>query len=336
MGHNSRLITFSRHHRGYEEDICLNLPLFNFPGLYTLKKLISDRNRITISNTVAPPNKIPLYWKPHGSLEKLFIRLRETIWSSKIKDAISQVKLADADVIQLDGGLDFYRDGHLITDMKQCGKKIICCYTGSDLRVRGVIPAIDTIADLNVTVEFDHQLFHPNIHHVFFPFDWKSMPTKKQNSSETIRIGHAPTYRAAKGSDIIIPALEKLRSQYPIEIVLIENMTYKEALAVKASCDIFVDQIGDLGYGINSLEAMAMGIPSASCLASGFAEQYPDHPFIEINGENIIDQLIPYIQSVVLRNKSGDNARTWVQKHHDAKQVVQKIHKLAGLINVQE
>jgi glycosyltransferase involved in cell wall biosynthesis len=108
-------------------------------------------------------------------------------------------------------------------------------------------------------------------------------------------------------------------------------MSYEEALNRKRACDIFVDQIGDLGYGINSLEAMAMGIPACSCLAPGFAEMYPDHAFIDINAENLAEQLIPLVKDAHLRLSVGERGRQWVRDNHDAEKVVKKIHRIAGV-----
>ena len=113
------------------------------------------------------------------------------------------------DLIQLDGGIGFYRNGRDIINFKRLGKKIICCYTGSDLRMRGVIPQIDAVSDLNVTVEFDHLTLHPNINHVFFPFDASEFKLATAKNENEVLIGHAPTNRAAKGSDVIIPIVKE-------------------------------------------------------------------------------------------------------------------------------
>jgi hypothetical protein len=130
---------------------------------------------------------------------------------------------------------------------------------------------------------------------------------------------------------VIIPILHKLSRTHNAEIELIEGMSYKKALERKRACDIFVDQIGDLGYGINSLEAMAMGIPACSCLAPGFAEKYPHHAFIDINAENLANKLTPLIESASRRRLMGERARDWVMEHHDAVKVVDKIHQIAGI-----
>jgi len=329
LGFHSRLITFAKNSRGYEEDICLNLPFLDFKGFAKFKRLIGGKSRIEITNRAPQLTEIPLKWLPNR-LEKLFILFREYIWKSKIGKVLKQINIDQFDVIQLDGGIGFYRNGRDIIQFKRAGKKIICCYTGSDLRVRGVIPQIDAVSDLNVSVEFDHLLLHPNIHHVFFPFDASKFKLATPEDDGTINIGHAPTNRAAKGSAIIIPVVKELEKKYPVKLILIENLPYEKALELKSLCHIFIDQVGDLGYGISGLESLAMGIPTCSCLAPGFDELHPDNPFVVIDETNLKSRLIRLINDKKLRLKKGQEGREWVKKYHEPVWVVQMIHELPG------
>ncbi len=331
LGYDSRLITLGKSRFGYEEDICLNLPFLRTPGIKLLRKAVSDPSRSIVENVHHIPAEIPRKWMPRGFLESTLFQFRERVWAPRIRDVLSEIDIWNVDIVQLDGGLEFYRDGRTIKELDRLGKKIICCYTGSDLRVRGVIPEIDELAHLNVTVEYDHKYFHPNIHHVFFPFDMEPFDVIPPRAQHSVRIGHAPTNRRAKGSDQIISQLKELKKSRDIEIVLIENLPYKEALKLKATCDIFVDQIGDLGYGINSLEALAMGIPVATSLVSDFGESYPDNPFIEVDKDSLVAQLQPFLDDADLRREEGIKGRDWVMKYHDHVKVVRRIHKLAGI-----
>ena len=331
LGFDSLLVTLFRDPRKFPQDLCLNLPFIDNPFAKWIKRRVSLPQRLAVDNVLRIPERIPKTWKPHTAPERWLVRWRDAVWRPRIEKAIEKYGLDRYDVYQLDGGLGFYRSGRFIRKMKERGKKIICCYTGSDLRVRGVIPAIDRISDLNVSVEFDHTLLHPNLYHVFFPFDASRFQPHRPSDDGLIRIGHAPTSRAAKGSDIIIPVLRELEEEFPVRMVLIEGLSYEDAIREKQKCDIFVDQIGDLGYGINSLESLAMGIPTCSCLAPGFAEAYPDHPFVEVNGENLKAKLIRLIRDEALRKELGERGRRWVVKYHDAVESVKRIHRLAGI-----
>lgn len=332
LGHESRLVTLFRDRRGYFEDICLDLPFIDFSGTRWVKRRVSAPARLQVSNRLRIPGEIPPVWQPHSAAERLLVQLRDRIWRPRIRAAIAAHRLDNFDVYQLDGGLDLTRQPAFIPEMHRNGRKIICCYTGSDLRTRGVIPEIDGISDLVVSVEFDHLALHPRLHHVCFPFDCgRFRPRPARLAGARPRVGHAPTSRAAKGSAEIVPLLRQLSKERNVEIALIENLPYETAVALKGSCDLFVDQIGDLGYGINSLEALAMGIPALSCLAAGFANAYPDHPFIEIQAETLRSALEAALEAADGGRSRGQAGREWVACHHDSRQVVQRIHKLADL-----
>ncbi len=331
LGYHSRLVTLGKDKRNYPEDICLNLPFLNSGGVRFAKKAFSHPSKLDINNQTKKLENTPLYWRPNGRPEKTLIGFRECLWQKKINWLFSEIDFWNFDLYQLDGGLEFFRDGRTTRQLKSLGKKVICCYTGSDLRTRGAIPQIDSLSDLNVTLEFDHLKLHPNIYHVFFPFDVNQYQVRPEPESKILKIGHAPTNRQAKGSDQIIAAIKEIQSEHPVEFVLIENLSHEESLNRKSGCHIFVDQIGDLGYGLNSLEALAMGIPTSSCLAPGFSEKYPQHPFVVIDEYNIKDQLLALISDGKLRRDLSKKGRIWVQKYHDAENVVKEIHKLAKL-----
>ena len=331
LGHESRLVTLRRSPLKFEEDICLDLPLLDHWSVRLAKRLFSPAKRRTVHFRPHTPQQIPRVWLPNP-MEQRLIQWREHIWKPKIEAAIRKHNLLDFDVYQLDGGLGFFRDGHIIRQLKQQGKKIICCYTGSDLRVRGVIPEIDALSDLNISVEFDHQFLHPNLTHVPFPINPDRFPQQQKNIGDKLIITHAPTNRQAKGSDIIIPIVRQLESEFPIKFLLIEKLPYQSALALKAQSDIFIDQIGDLGYGISGLEALAMGIVTCSCVAPGFEKIYPNHPFILIDEHNLRDQLIKLITDQDFRMKKASEGYTWVKQVHHSVAVVKRIHQLAKLI----
>lgn len=328
LGHESRLVTMYRDPRGYEEDVCLHLPLFDSPLVRALKRWFAPERRRTVTYRSLLPTERPPVWKP-GKIERALMRFRESLWKPKVEKALSVLGADSFDVIQFDGGLDFFRDGRNAARWKRQGKRIICCYTGSDLRTRGIIPAVDALADLRVTVEYDHKRLYPGIHHLFFPFEPERMPPRTLRHDGRVRIGHAPSVRGAKGTEHILTELRRLQERYPeVEIVLIEGLSHPEALRRKATCDIFVDQIGDLGYGINSLESLAMGIATASSLAPGFADEYPDHPFVDVSAGDVADKLEPLVRDPGFREELGRRGREWVFQYHDARRVVQRLHAL--------
>lgn len=331
LGHHSRLVTLHHDSRGYQEDICLTLPLWQPEIVAKLKKICYPKSRLLQDTGLARPRQIPPVWKPANQLAGLLLNIRDRLTRPLIKRYIKKYKLDSFDVYQLDGGHGFLKNDDFISQWHADGKKVICCYLGSDLRRRGVMPGIDGISDLNLTLEWDHLKLHPNIKHVYFPFDLSGFKVVDPPVGKKIRIGHSPTNRAAKGSDRIIDAVTILSKRYPVELVLIENLPYPRALELKAACDIGIDQLGDLGYGISALEWLAMGIPAASSIASEMGSAGVSHPIVSITGQNIEEKLEPLINSREQRIKLGREGRQWLEQNHDAQKIVKQIHQSAGM-----
>lgn len=328
LGHDSRLVTFYRDPRGYDEDMCLELPLVRSVAVQRLKRWVSDPQRQRVDNSARPTGEGPPVWRPHGATERWLVALRERLWQRKIKRWMQEVDFWNFDVYEFDAGLDFYRDGRIVRRLKQIGKRVVVAYTGSDLRTRGIIPAVDAAADLRITFEWDHLDLDDRLMHVLFPFEPERFAFRiREARSRPVRIGHAPTNRAAKGSDVILAVLQQLQTERDIEIVLIEHLPYREAIARKDTCDIFIDQIGDLGYGINALEALALGIPTCTGLVPAFKRAYPDHPFVEVDRRNLKDALLALIDDAARRRRLAEQGRRWLERHHDSRAIVQRIHR---------
>jgi len=329
LGFESRLITLGRDPRGYEEDVCLDLPFLDFAGTKLAKRLFSSPARMRMANTKTLPVQRPPQWRPHSPQERWLVQLRERVWRPKIEAAMEQLDFWNFDLYQLEGGLEFYRDGRTIKELKRRNKMIICLYTGSDLRTRGIIPEIDRCADLRLTLEFDHLALYPKLEHILFPFEVERYePVPPRNSRQELVIGHAPTNRAIKGSDAIIAAVRDLMNEFPIRLLLIEGLPHHEAIQRKRECDIFIDNLGELGYGVNAIEALALGICTCTSLYDGFDSLYPDHPFVEINPRNMMAQLRRLCRDPGLRHEYARRGRAWVIRNHSAESVVRKIHGL--------
>lgn len=327
LGLESRLVTFMRDPRGYAEDICLELPFLRSRGVSGMKQMFSPASRLKISNRALPSAAAPPRWQPHSFAEKMLIAVRERVWQAQIKRTMAEIDFWNFDLYQLEGGMEFFRDGRTVRELKRRGKKIVCLYTGSDLRTRGLIPAVDACADLRLTLEFDHLRLDPNLTHILFPFEFEKIPPPPlRNQSEHIVIGHAPTNRAAKGSAEIIAAVQSLANEFPLRLELIEGVPHAEAMRRKTQCDIFIDNLGELGYGVNAIEGLALGICTCTSLMPEFLKRYPDHPFVEITFQNLKEQLRRLCADSALRCAFAERGRSWAERNHGAVRVVQEIH----------
>ena len=271
----------------------------------------------------------PPVWNPHSKLEKWYFNFRDWLWHFKIEPTIEQYQLLDFDIIHLEWGLEFYRDCNFVKRLVDLNKAITCTYHGQDLRTRGVLPVIDKVSKLNITSEVDLLDKHPNMKYMFLPFDTNQfLPNVTLN--DPIRVCHCPTNRHYKGSDTIIPICEQLAKEQKIEFILLENKPFDEVQSIKQTCDILIDQVhnrGGWGYGMNSVEALAMGLCCVTELLPEYVEFIPDHPFINVTGDTLYETLVDLIsnnEKIIEYQRKG---RSWAQKHHDLHQTADILYR---------
>ena len=328
FGNHSRMVTLSRCRGEFEEDICLDLPLVRGNRLdMALKRVVNLAHRNAPKIDDAGGVRV---WKPRSGFESFLFNLRDTLWGPRIYSGIERHDLLNFDIYHLESGSGFFRDSRIIKKLKAMGKRIVCYYLGTDLRDRGVIPEIDALSDLNITTEFDHLALHPGLRFSFLPFETGAFAVREKEN-ERLRICHAPRNRLFKGTERIIEACRRMEERHGLELVLIEGKTHAEALRLKMTCDIAIDQIGDVGgtgYGVNSLETLSMGIPTLTSFTPEFDAFLADHPFIVVNHDNIAEKLEQVILDRDLRLRKGREGRAFVEKYHEAGKVVESIYAM--------
>ena len=110
---------------------------------------------------------------------------------------------------------------------------------------------------------------------------------------------------------------------------MIENKSQKETVQIKSTCDILIDQIhnrGGWGYGMSSVEAMAMGLCCATELNQEYENFIPDHPFLNINENTLYNQLSHLIKNNDLLKEFKIKSRKWVEKTHDIQKVGETLY----------
>ncbi len=324
LGHESRLVTFYRAKNLYPEDICLNLPFVGpMPWLWKVKRFIrSGSLNVPFTGTTER-----IFWTPSG-MERILMPLRDLAWIPKIDRANKKYHLNDFDIHVLEGGMSFFRDGRDVKKLRAAGKHIVSNYHGLDLRMRGAIKPVWDATELHTTCEFDLYQRYPELEYLFLPFDNSLVPPANA-TGEIIKICHAPRIRSVKGTDKIIEVVEKLSETLPVKMVLIENMPHSEAVKLKSQCHIAIDQIasGDMGYGVNSLESLAMGLCTVTNLSEAYQNFIPDHPFALAEPHNLENVLKELVLDEQLRTKYAKAGPGWINKTHHWKSVAEHMHK---------
>jgi glycosyltransferase involved in cell wall biosynthesis len=333
VGDLSRIVTLHKNERIFPEDICLNLPLPN----QSLAKKLRRKKVVELEKT---DRSTVHYFRTKNFLDQSYYFLYDLFSKAKIEKAISDYGLDDFDIIHYDGGLDFYRNSKQALKWKKQGKKIVCCYYGSDLRIRGLIKEMDEISDLNITSEYDHLSLKKDLHYLFYPYDVSELPVKKERKNDRIKIVHSPTNRKYKGTDLIISVIEKVKKERDIEFLLLENIPRQKLLEIKSECDISIDQVGGTmggtGYGKAGLETLAMGVPTITNMTKDYADWLPENPFVVANNfDQLFDILLKLIDDENLRNDLGQRGIEWVNKYHSFESVdreLKRLYKVSGII----
>ena len=320
-GIESRLITLYKNTLNFEEDICLNLRLKT--GIAAKLWRNSKINKSA--------NQGIKYYEPKNFGENLYFILRDLKNRKVIEKYIKDYDLLSYDIYQFDGGMDFYRDLGFAKRIKTLGKKIVCCYFGSDLRTRGIFMELDKMSDLNLTVEFDHTLLHPKIHYLFFPFDTDSYKFTI-NKNKTLKIIHSPTNRLFKGTDKILAVINDIKKEIDIEFILAENISRDKVLELKSSCDLAIDQVGGLyggsGYGKNSIENLSMGIPTITEFTKEYLKFIKDNPFINSDISNLKETIIRLNKDRNLLEILAAKGKVWVERTHSFSSVNKRLTEL--------
>ncbi len=330
MGDQSTLVTFYHTAQNFPEELSLNFKIHRNFIAKTWRQFKVIQNAVLIQKK---EKTYPFYFEPKNFLESLYFDLRESFRRKRIYEFIEKHKLYDYDIIHYDGGMDFFRDSHIAKQWKIDGKKIVCCYFGSDLRARGLMKELDRISDLNLTTEFDHLQMHPDIHYIFYPYEPDDIPQRIPNESEKVRIVHSPTNRKFKGTDLILKVIKEIKKERNIEFLLLEKMPREKVLSIKATCDICIDQVGGkfggTGYGKSGLESLAMGIPTITNMTEDYQSFLKENPFVVANNKKELkEKIIELIDNKNLREEIGRKSIQWLKKYHSYESVNKRLLEL--------
>ncbi len=147
-------------------------------------------------------------------------------------------------------------------------------------------------------------------------------PDRRDGVHGPVVVAHAPTNRLIKGTDHVVAAVERLRSEFPkLELRLIEKRPWAEMPAFLAECDILVDQLMMGWYGLLAIEGMAEGKPVIAYLRDDFFRAHPDVPVVSAEPATIQDVLRNLIRDPARRAAFGARGPEFVRSRHDARAV---------------
>ena len=144
-------------------------------------------------------------------------------------------------------------------------------------------------------------------------------PVYPDPDKKTVRIVHAPSKRAVKGTEYVLKAFDRLKEKYDnIEFVLVEGKTQEEAFEIYKTADIIVDQLIIGTYGVFAIEGMAIGKPVVTFISDEMKERLPEElPIVSADIRTIDQVLEELVLSGALRREKGVQGRRYVEDYHD-------------------
>jgi hypothetical protein len=162
----------------------------------------------------------------------------------------------------------------------------------------------------------------------FVLHDWEPSPTEP---GETLRIAHAPSKRAVKGTEAVVAAVESLRARgAPVELDLIEGVPNAEARLRYAAADVVVDQLRIGWYGMFAIESMALAKPVVVHLDEEAAAETEEAfglalPLVRADEGKLEDVLATLVEQRAELPERGRRSREYVERVHAHTAVAQRM-----------
>ncbi|MDL2279090.1 hypothetical protein LJC15_00300 [Desulfovibrio sp. OttesenSCG-928-G11] len=212
------------------------------------------------------------------------------------------------------------------------------CNSGRQDAIRAkAIDRMDAFANVIFALNPDLLYFLPE-RAVFLPYTiagWDELiPAQSYEPSFPLRIVHAPTNRAAKGSDAVFAAVEILKKEQgdKIEFVLVENKTHKQALKIYAGADLVIDQLRLGWYGGLAVEVMKLGKPVVAYIREEDLHFLPSdmardvlESFINATEETLLDTLRTLVENPEILRQKSRAALEYVHRRHDPVLVARQV-----------
>lgn len=242
---------------------------------------------------------------------------------------LARAHYGQADVVQLRNtlhGWQLYDDG--------AGKPVVLLYHGSQYRRDHAQLAAEAreIGALQIVSTMDLTLIEGDATWVGSPYnlaELRAIRAQHYRPDGRIRIAHAPTNRAIKGTEHFLQVVRRLQARHPVELVLIEQERWATCLRRKATADIFYDQL-ELGYGNNAIEAWAMGIPVVAGAAdpavrAAMRRRWGRLPFQQTTPDQLEARLEALITSERARQEWAHAGTEHVERWHDERVVIPQL-----------
>jgi len=155
--------------------------------------------------------------------------------------------------------------------------------------------------------------FEPQLQHRL----WKEQP---------IRIVHAPTDRAKKGTEFILGSIERLQARgRRVDLVLVEGKSREQAQRIYHTCHMGIDQLFIGSVSTFAVELMALGKPVLSNLSSDLEKAQPALPIVNVSVHDLDQKIEVMIANTQHCLELGQTGRMYVEENHAADKIARQL-----------
>lgn len=126
---------------------------------------------------------------------------------------------------------------------------------------------------------------------------------------------HAPSDRESKGTTVVIGAAERT----PWAVDVLERQKNYVVMKHKRRAALIVDSFNEYGYGVNAIEAMALGLPAVAYARNDIREFWRrlGSPVVLVEGPDELRAMLTRLAADhELRRRLGEKGREWVASFH--------------------
>lgn len=167
--------------------------------------------------------------------------------------------------------------------------------------------------------------YYKNIYMIGLPITLDKYKFSPSNNSK-LKIVHAPTNPAVKGSEYFLKAINDLRRDYDFEFIKVQGYSHEEAKKIYEKADIILDELVIGTYGSLTIESLAMGKCVVTYLSDSFKTPHGDDVPVQIaNADNVKDKIKELLDSKELRESLSLQGRRYVEKHCDVNKICESL-----------
>ena len=240
--------------------------------------------------------------------------------------------LPETDVFHFYFGLTLVPKSVQFPILKAFRKKSVFHFLGSDIRRKTPEElAYGRRADAQIVGSYDALRWVPEAEVVPVGLDLAKYEPVPPAANPRVRVVHATTSRAKKGTEAVIAACERLGA----DLDVVENVRHDEALERYRRADIVVDQFNAGWYGVFAIEGMALGKPVVGYLRDEPREQTERAfgvkvPIVSTTKETLAERLQPLVESAEERRRIGAASRAYAERVHDGEKIADRLIEIYG------